>query len=605
MKRSLRVRLVMPGATALCALVVLAAVVGLTGCTTDKHITEVKALAFSYPSDNVQDPNMTVDQALDYRKVCDSVKWKVDETEQHQTFVEYNCDYKNVKDSSFIANNLEEAKAKNPNATGAVRIGDVYQWVYGADGKPVLSYVTLRYQFANGTSKDVTQSDIVMGEFRLTGTGWMTTLMQQAVENTAIDYDHFYAQLYGKRIPPMPLPLIKPASPITKSTYANTVAALYPGKSPTEAAALAYRWIGSPVKVQGVNALGYPTQAATCNYSGETVDRQGRPSSAGTMQCDVTLNNGTRIGYDEAQFVSHLLPVDPKDVQTALRIMLGLTESRFHAGFVQLSPTKLLCASRLCFDRDGHVVGWAPDSVFTKETIIVLPPKVTFDAYGNDFTRYYPDRSPQEAMKAAMDELSPIETSGMNTEGYPVYEVKCVSDNDCFHTKNGQLLPQSFGSPSRTAGYMFPVNPKDIGKNGIQCDTYFCKDGQGDIIGSNPDLHPSPSVTSTNTATPSPAPTLQVAQAVQPTSAASVTPRVGNSAVAALTGTSRPKGQAAVADATVHSGDVGPDGWPKMTPCIQKLQDKFTIDQQKQNADTSTSLEQMQEWADVCKSLGK
>ncbi|MFC5583062.1 hypothetical protein [Rhodanobacter terrae] len=73
MKKSLRFPLAMPGATALCALVVLAAVVGLTGCTTDKHITEVKALAFSYPDNNTPDPNLTVDQALDYRKVCDSV----------------------------------------------------------------------------------------------------------------------------------------------------------------------------------------------------------------------------------------------------------------------------------------------------------------------------------------------------------------------------------------------------------------------------------------------------------------------------------------------------------------------------------------------------
>jgi hypothetical protein len=584
-------------------IVAVAATITLTGCAPDKHITEVKALAFSYPSNDVQDPNMTVDQALDYRKVCDSVKWKVDETEQHQTFVEYNCDYKNVKDSSFVANNLEEAKAKNPNATGAVRVGDVYQWVYGADGKPELSYVTLRYQFADGSSKDVTQSDIVMGQFRLVGAGWMTTLMQQAVENTAIDYDHLYSQLYGKRIPPLPLPLIKPASPITKSTYANTVAALYPGKSPTEAAALAYRWIGSPVKVQGVNALGYPTQAGTCKYKGETVDRQNRPQTAGAMECVVTLNNGTIDVYDEAQFVPHLLLVDPKDVQTGLRVLMGLTSVRLHEDFVQLSPMKLLCADYLCFDRDGHLVGRAPDSVFAKETVIVLPPKVTPDAYGNDLARYYPDRSPQEAMKAAMDELSPIETSGMNTEGYPVYEVKCVSDNDCFHTKNGELLPQSFGSPSRTAGYMFPVNPKDIGKNGIQCDTYFCKDGQGNIIGSNPDLHPSPSVTSTNTATPPPAPALQVAQAVQPTSAASVTPQVGNSA-APLSGAQQSHDQATTTT-TVHSGDVGPDGWPKMTPCIEKLQKKFTIDQEKQNADTSTSMEQMQEWADVCKSLGQ
>lgn len=578
----------------LLSIVAIAAAITLTGCT-DKHIAEVKALPFSYPSDNVQDPNMTVDQALDYRKVCDSAKWKVDETDQHQTFVEYDCDFKNVKNSSFIANNLEEAKVKNPSATGAVRVGDVYQWVYGADGKPVLSYVTLRYQFADGSSKDVTQSDIVMGEFRLAGASWMTTLMQQAVENTAIDYDHFYSQLYGKRIPPAPLPLLKPDSPITKSTYANTVAALYPGKNPTEAAALAYRWIGSPVKIQGVDALGYPTQAATCNYSGEEVDTQGMPAVAGTMQCSVALNNGTEAAYGEAQFMSYLLPVDPKDIQTALRITVGLTEARLHTDFAQLSPMKLLCAGYLCFDRDGHVVGRAPDSVFAKETVIVLPPKVTSDAYGNDLARYYPDRSPQEAMKAAWDKMpSNIGLSGMSATGYPVYKLKCGPDNQCF---SGQ---EYIGAPSKAAEEMFRVNPADIGHNGIQCDPYFCKDGQGNIIGRNPDVHPSQQATNSTSLTPAP----QVTQAVQSTSAAPVTRQAMSSAEAALTGTPQSQGKLAV-DAKARSGDVGPDGWPKMTPCIQKLQDKFTADQQKQNADTSTSLEQMQEWADVCKSLGQ
>jgi hypothetical protein len=269
MKKSLRIPLAMPGATALCALVGLAAVIGLTGCT-DKHVTEVKALPFSYPSDDVQDPNMTVDQALDYRKVCDSVKWKVDETEQHQTFVEYNCDYKNVKNSSFIANNLEEVKVKNPNATGAVRVGDVYQWVYGADGKPVLSYVTLRYQFANGSSKDVTPYNIDVEGLRLTRADWMTTLMQQAVNNTAIDYDHLYSQFYRVSIPPMPETVMQAptATQVTETRKEATTASRPGNTADSVAAAMASTAMTPPASAPIAAPVASPAAAPTTVAAG-------------------------------------------------------------------------------------------------------------------------------------------------------------------------------------------------------------------------------------------------------------------------------------------------------------------------------------------------
>jgi len=101
----------------------------------------------------------------------------------------------------------------------------------------------------------------------------------------------------------------------------------------------------------------------------------------------------------------------------------------------------------------------------------------------------------------------------------------------------------------------------------------------GGLSGRNSNVYPSQSMASTATPQPPPAPAPAVAPAVAASTAA--------------------------ATEASKSGDVGPDGWPKMTPCIEKLQKKFTADQQKQNADTSTSLEQMQEWADVCKSLGQ
>lgn len=200
------------------SLALVVACLVLSGCGEDKRIAEVKALPFSYPSENVADPNMTVDQALDYRKVCESMKWKVDQTEQHQTFVEYTCSYKGVKNSAFIATKM----AGHPNGNAADSTGDVYQWTYGADDKPRLSYVAMQVHYADGKAKDLTQSESVHGMY-VNGALWMTTLMKVAVENTAEDYDHFYHELYGTRIPPMPeapLPIQETASASQVATQA-------------------------------------------------------------------------------------------------------------------------------------------------------------------------------------------------------------------------------------------------------------------------------------------------------------------------------------------------------------------------------------------------
>jgi hypothetical protein len=60
---------------ALLAFATFVAIFTLAGCGDNKQVAEVKALAFSYPNRFAQDPNLTVDQALDTRNVCDSVKW--------------------------------------------------------------------------------------------------------------------------------------------------------------------------------------------------------------------------------------------------------------------------------------------------------------------------------------------------------------------------------------------------------------------------------------------------------------------------------------------------------------------------------------------------
>ncbi|MEW9623208.1 hypothetical protein [Rhodanobacter geophilus] len=450
----------------------LLGLLALTGCAPDKHIAEVKALPFSYPSENVQDPNMTVDQALDYRNVCDSVKWKIDETEQHQTFVQYDCTYKGVKDSMFIARDITNSPSNNP----AVAVGETYQWIFGSDGKPSLTYIALHYRYANGNSKDVSRLNLGGGAY-IDGAPWYTAVMQMAVENKVADYDHVLSHLYGWRIP------VKPAKPFTDTTYGNTLTAYYPGHNAAQAASLAYQWKRAPIEgVFSIGVAGYPI---------------------------VSIND---------RFVDQLFPVNPADVQFAKKIDTSYTDTAVDnlssnnpyeiIRLLQLAPNKLFCLSNRCYDRNAQTVGRAPESVLAQE--------VGFNKWA-------------QISGAASASKSEKETA--NTP---------------------DALAVAMASTAMTP--------------------------------------------------PTPAP--QVAQAVQPTPVAPVTQQVVNSATATLTGASQSHGQP-VADAAVHSGDVGPDGWPKMTPCIQKLQDKFTADQQKQNADTSTSLEQMQEWASVCKSLGQ
>ena len=215
---------------ALLAFATFVAIFTLAGCGDNKQVAEVKALAFSYPNRFAQDPNLTVDQALDTRNVCDSVKWVVKQTDRNQTFVEYTCDYKGVADSGFI----ERDKSDVASA------GDVYQWTYGTDGEPELSYVGVVLHYKNGTSKDFKYD--------------ATSIMRVAADNKAANFDDAWSVLRGQPIP------IKPALPFTDTTYGNTLTALYPGQSAMKAAAYAYMWKGAPTSfyIFGIDALGYP-----------------------------------------------------------------------------------------------------------------------------------------------------------------------------------------------------------------------------------------------------------------------------------------------------------------------------------------------------------
>lgn len=529
MKKSLRIPLAMPGATALCALVGLAAVIGLTGCTSDKHITEVQALPFSYPSESVQDPNLTVDQALDYRKVCDSVKWKVDKTEQHQMFVEYQCDYKNVEHSAFVANDVLKAKvergdrADGKDIAHLVHAGDVYQWTYGPNGSPVLSYVSMHLQYSNGASKDIPTH----------GPSDVTRLMRAAAENNADDFDHIYAAATYTQIPPMP-------TAATEASLREEYDKLHPRiLSATDLAQLF-----NP-KVIGLPASQY--ESLVTKFAGESV--KSYPLDDGTVEqiyqfpsCVIKANTGQGKVLGVKVLLNGSCPVTDADMPSYLQ---------------------------------GKQWDW---SRLSAKNVTDLAGQTTSDQSVSCAAEIDISQQPRTCLHHSATWTTTI--GGSQADGFV---------NAAFSVED---IYAALGYQRRNFDRRTSLKPEEVNSAAYSKDPMFMKEAmemfggyiitsmtlqQGSLGGHTPDAQPSQSMTSTTTPPPAPAPTVTLAVAA-------------------------PK--AATIEAS-KSGEVGPDGWPKMTPCIEKLQEKFTIDQQKQNADTSTSLEQMQEWADVCKSLGK
>lgn len=472
----------------LLSIVAVAAVITLTGCASDKHITEVKALPFSYPINEFQnpilrvpDPNLTVDQALDYRKVCDSVKWKVDQTEQHQYFVEYRCDYKGVKDSAFA----ERDKAD------IVSEGDVYQWTFGSDGHPALNYAGFVIRFKGGSIKDFKMDTV--------------RVMEMASNNKVTNADEAFSYLTNSRIP------VKPASPFTDTTYGNTLAAFYPGHNAVEAARLAYLWKRLPLAVDDhVDALGYPAL------------------NAGRQPAGWLEENADRV-----------FPVNPADVQFVRR-NVGADMPDYIPNLIKeipLLPSKLFCTDALCYDSDGKVVGRAPASIqaqelakgewvrvsatgTVKEAVVASRPNSTDDSvaaamastamtppapaptgaptsptpnglttntYGNAAASFYPTEKPKDALLDALGHGIPssnLNIIDIDPNGYPVYGMECESNGQCVN--DGGL---NLGSEADAAAQMFPVNPSDISRLRIMCDQYLCRNSQGSVIGRNPSMH--------------------------------------------------------------------------------------------------------------------
>lgn len=294
----------MKHANVVLACLTCAAMLALAGCGESKQVAEVKALAFSYPDSSAEDPNLTVDQALDTRKLCDSVKWSTKTTDRNQVFVEYDCNYKGIVDSGFI----ERDKSDVASA------GDIYQWTYGTDGQPALSAVAFVIRYTNGTSKN----------FKLDP----TSIMRVAVDNQATSFDQAFSVLMDLPVP------IKPASPFTDTTYGNTMTALYPGQSAMKAAALAFLWKGASKSfyIYRIDSLGYPAVE------------------------------------DTAEAKKLVFPVNPADVQYATKVDPASIPGFGANPPPQLVPNKLFCLNAFCYDNAGKLVGRAPASVLAKET---------------------------------------------------------------------------------------------------------------------------------------------------------------------------------------------------------------------------------------------
>lgn len=481
-----RITLAKSAGTTVLALAAITGIISLAGCAQDKHLNEVKELAFIYPDPSIPDPKLTVDQALDYRKVCGSTKWKVDMTDQHQTFVEYRCDYKGVGDSMFVARDKSDVASA----------GDVYQWTYGTNGQPELSYIGFIINFKNGTSKDLTTLPAIR-------------VMELASENKATNFDEAFSYLTNTRIP------VKPTSPLKDTTYGNTLAANYPGHTEAEAISLAYQWKNFPI-------------------------------GPGPLRLD-------SLGYPDSTFdgvkLSEIFPVNPTDVQFAKKIEdtgndykqdLSSNNPFALVKVLQLPPDKLFCLSDRCYDNNAWFVGRAPEAVLIQErgigewVTISLPteseanaatmqPKdvgdsvvaalegaptkdphesahgnnmpatdapftdPTVSTYGNAVRSLFPNEEPQLAAQDALNKAIPdsnLKVIDVNQQGYPVYGMECEANDQCIN--DGGL---SLGSPAEAALQMFAVSPADVGKYGIVCGPYFCRDSRGNVIGRSPNFH--------------------------------------------------------------------------------------------------------------------
>ena len=108
--------------------------------------------------------------------------------------------------------------------------------------------------------------------------------------------------------------------------------------------------------------------------------------------------------------------------------------------------------------------------------------KVTANTYGNVVASFYPGKSPLDAIDDALVSIhSELTVLDMAPSGYPEYQVECESSGQCVGGTGTTM-----GAVADVAKEMFPVNPADIGQDGIICGQHICNDGKGNVIGRAP-----------------------------------------------------------------------------------------------------------------------
>jgi hypothetical protein len=363
---------------ALLSFVTFAAILTLTGCGDDKQISEVKALPFA-------NTNMTVDNAMDTRKLCDSVKWSMAQDDRNQAVVQYDCEWKGIEDSAFL-------DGESPKAKSAA---DIWQWTFGADGQPTLTGMSVVVRHDDGSVHEIISGGLA-GQVMA---GLITA-------NQVEDYDHAFSIIASRRIP---LKYQEPSSPIPDSTYGNKLAQFYHGLSSGDAAAFAYRRKKVNVGSIGMDSLGY------LQLGGEVANPVDLyPVDAVDVQLEFPLFNGN------AQHPSAPLNYQPRD----------------------LDKNKLYCMGDYCFDSNNSLVGRTPPEVLAEEKNYVT------DGYGH-VTRVAQAQQPvqaptQQAMQqaAAQDTVAqapaanPLPT-GSSDDDWPAM-TPCIKKLDDAYVKAAQ-----------------------------------------------------------------------------------------------------------------------------------------------------------------------
>lgn len=334
------------------AFVTCAAMVALTGCGDRKQVSEVKALPFG-------DANMTVDQALDNREVCDP-KWTTSQDDHNRTVVEYDCNYKGIDDSMFVKNGMDVVSA-----------GDVWQWTYGPDGTPSLTGVGLVIRHKDGTAATTNYGAIMV-----------EALSKLVVDNKVTNFDQAYSWLTNTRIPGPP-EATKSASPIPDTTYGNKLAQFFPGQPANDAAIHAYlqKGMSQSTKSFGVDSAGY-----------------------------LALE-------DSSETRALVYPVDPADVQIGFKVDPAIVPEILKHSLNNIEENKLFCLNDYCYDIGAHLVGKATPEVVAKEdsrvnsySQIMLDGRVVQPAQAQQ-----PLQAPsQQAMQQAVQQDAAAQASAAN-----------------------------------------------------------------------------------------------------------------------------------------------------------------------------------------------